>query len=837
MAKIVTEQEVLRKFQIENAKGKQSFAEIVASMSEIERRIFFEATGLDSPEAFTSLEFDSSFWLRPKQKVPTTGDWFITALVAGRGFGKTLTMTEWVRNFVKENPGCRLAIAGRTAGDIRNTMVTGEALALNTKVPTPNGWTTMGDLKVGDTIYSGDGKPCMVTKAYPVLYGRDCYTVNISGTEVIADANHKWLTWDFKSRVSLSEGRLRTKFKKSVITTEEIKNTLKFRGQNNHGILSTKIEGTPTELPIDPYLLGYWLGDGTSKSSEITVHDDDKKNLWDSVWRAGYVPTHRKTKYVVGITKGFQRDLKSNGLHRNKHIPDIYLRTTYEDRLQLVRGLMDSDGCVDSRNGALEFSNKNPRIIRGMYELLTSLGIRVRECRPNGAGQMRLSFTTSIPVFQLKRKLDRVREYRREDDWRYISSVEPTGSTPVRCIEVDSDDHTFLITDSFIRTHNSGLLKKSPENEKPEYKKMESMLVWPMFKDSSGNPSTAQLLSSEVPDAARGPQYHATLADEFAAWKTTPDASGATLFDNLVLATRLGKSPKMLLATTPKRTKVMKEVMAWSKDPTRKVNIVTGSTYENATLSPDYLRNIENQYGDSDLAKQELEGLMLEDAEGIVFTDSMLDNASSVDSVPSNLIKIVAVDPTVAGDPKNADECGIMVIGATRESDYRHRTAYVLEDATVTAKPEDWAKVVADTARKWGIRNVVVETNQGGDLLRNIIQSTDNGLIVHNVTATKGKVKRVEPVAIKMQQGKVFFSPKDDFLQLKDQLTFYDPDISGYSPDRMDAFAWGVTALLIDPPKTLRFGTFQAHRAKGSMPRRMNTGRSVRKYGNRSPRR
>lgn len=502
MGKVLNEESILRKFQNEYNKGKRSTAEIVASFSEVERKIFFEATGLDTPEAFSALEYDSSFWLRPKQKVPTTGDWFITALVAGRGFGKTLTMTEWVRKFVKENPGCRLAIAGRTAGDIRNTMVTGE----------------------------------------------------------------------------------------------------------------------------------------------------------------------------------------------------------------------------------------------------------------------------------------------------------------------------------------SGILAKSPLEERPEYKKMESMLVWP-------NGSTAQLLSSEVPDAARGPQYHATLADEFAAWKTTPDASGATLFDNLVLATRLGKNPKMLLATTPKRTKVMKDVMEWSKDPERKVNIVTGSTYENATLSKDYLRNIENQYGDSDLAKQELEGLMLEDAEGIVFTDAMLESASSVDKVPNNLIKIIAVDPTVAGDPKNADECGIMVIGATRESDYRHRTAYVLEDATVTAKPEDWAKVVADTARKWGIRNVVVETNQGGDLLRNIIQSNDNGLIVHNVTATKGKVKRVEPVAIKMQQGKVFFSPKDDFLQLKDQLTFYDPDISGYSPDRMDAFAWGVTALLIDPPKTLRFGTFQAHRAKGSMPRRMNTGRSVRRYGNRSPRR
>lgn len=377
---------------------------------------------------------------------------------------------------------------------------------------------------------------------------------------------------------------------------------------------------------------------------------------------------------------------------------------------------------------------------------------------------------------------------------------------------------------------SSGIMEISPEHEKPIFKVQESKLYWP-------NGSTGLLLSSEVPDGARGPSFDYAVGDEFAAWKTTVDASGATLYSNLLAATRDGENPQILLATTPKRTQVMKDIMKRAEDPKQRIVIVSGSTYENTSLSGSYIENIENQYGDSDLAKQELGGEMLADAEGVVFSDTMLENASDIDKVPSNLIKIIAVDPTVGGELKNLDECGIMVIGATRENDYRHRTAYVLEDATVTAKPEDWAKVVAETSRKWGVRNVVVETNQGGDLLRNIIQSADNGLIVHNVTATKGKVKRVEPVAVKMQQGKVFFSPKDDFLQLKDQLTFYDPELSGYSPDRMDAFAWGVTALLIDPPKTLRFGTFTAHRAKGNMPRRMATGRSVRKYGNRSPRR
>lgn len=377
---------------------------------------------------------------------------------------------------------------------------------------------------------------------------------------------------------------------------------------------------------------------------------------------------------------------------------------------------------------------------------------------------------------------------------------------------------------------SSGIMEISPPDEKPVFKIMESKLIWP-------NGSEGLLLSSEVPDGARGPSFDYAVGDEFAAWKTTVDGSGATLYSNLLAATRDGQNPQILLATTPKRTQTMKDIVKKSKDPEQRIVLITGSTYENTSLSGTYINNIENQYGNSDLAKQELMGEMLEDAEGVVFTDEMLEIASRVDKLPPKLIKIIAVDPTVAGDPKNSDECGIMVIGATRESDFRKRKAYVLEDVTLKASPEVWAKKVADTARKWGISQIVAEANQGGDLIRNIIQSQDDGLHVHLVHATKGKVKRVEPVAIAMQQGKVFFSPNDDFLELKDQLTFYDPELSGYSPDRMDAFAWGMTALLIDPPKTLRFGTFSAKASDATIPRRLVSGRAVRRYGNRSPRR
>lgn len=357
-------------------------------------------------------------------------------------------------------------------------------------------------------------------------------------------------------------------------------------------------------------------------------------------------------------------------------------------------------------------------------------------------------------------------------------------------------------------TGESGLLAVSPEDERPEWKKMESSLVWP-------NGSTALLLSSEVPDAARGPQFHATVGDEFAAWKSTPDSSGATLYDNLIAATRLGKYPKMLLATTPKRTPSMKDIMRRSKDPEEKIILVTGSTYENTTLSDSYIKNFERQYGDSDLAKQEIMGQMLEDAEGLVFTDELLTKARmNDDKLPNNLIKIIAVDPTVSQDPKNADECGIMVIGATRHSDILERKAFLIEDLSLKATPDKWAQVIADTAKRYNIKNIVAEKNQGGDLIRSVIQAKDPTLKVHPVWASKGKVKRVEPIVVVMQQGRVKFN--GEFPELEDQLVYYDPDNSSYSPDRMDAFVWGVTALLVDQPKTLRFGVLRTSKPKHS---------------------
>lgn len=364
----------------------------------------------------------------------------------------------------------------------------------------------------------------------------------------------------------------------------------------------------------------------------------------------------------------------------------------------------------------------------------------------------------------------------------------------------------------------SGILAISPEDERPEYKQQKAALYWP-------NGSMAELHSSEAPDAARGVQYHFTVGDEFAAWKSNTDASGATLYSNLIAATRLGMNPKILLATTPKRTASMKNLMERSRDPEERVVIIRGSTFENTTLSKNYVNNLVRQYGNSDLAKQELDGQMLEDSEGIVFTSAMLEDAKKHSGIPYLPIRLIAVDPSVSGDPRASDECGIMAIGATDNYDVTRRVAYVLKDYSLRASPDIWAERVVQAAAEQKTKNIVVEKNQGGDLLRMVIKAKDPTLKVYLVTATKGKLIRAEPIVVAMQQGRVKFA--ESFEDLEDQLLFYDPDNSNYSPDRMDAFVWGITSVLVDPPKGLKGGKTVARSASHrKLPTGLGQGRS-----------
>jgi phage terminase large subunit-like protein len=346
----------------------------------------------------------------------------------------------------------------------------------------------------------------------------------------------------------------------------------------------------------------------------------------------------------------------------------------------------------------------------------------------------------------------------------------------------------------------SGLLVVHHPDVRPEYKPSVRRVIWP-------NGSVATTLSSESPDQGRGPGYNYVVMDEFAAWKEIRDDAGSTLFTNLIAAAREGSRPQLILATTPKRTATMRKIIADHEEDPNRIRIIHGKTSDNKSLSEAYIKDFEKQYEHNpDLYRQEILGLMIDDAEGLVFTQKMIEDNRIVSTVMPSYrqypLRVVAVDPTVAAEPR--DECGIIVIGATAERIPAARRAVVLDDLSLRARPDGehgWAQRVVDTAKQYQTKFVVIEQNQGHDLLRSTIHAIDPSLIIFKVHAAKGKQMRAEPVVVALSQERIKFW--GTYPELEDQMNFYDPADTKSSPDRLDAFVWGITATIISPPEGL----------------------------------
>ncbi len=347
----------------------------------------------------------------------------------------------------------------------------GKALAVDTPVPTPAGWRTMADLQPGDRVFDETGCPTTVMAVSEVMFGRPCRDVEFSDGQVItADIGHLWVTRTKTARKHGQPARVRT--------TAEIRRTLRQRdGWNHHVRLADAVQFPTRELPIDPYVLGAWLGDGTSTSATITCGDADRE-LLDEIERLGY-PVRRvagRLHYRIGAaghtrnptTGRYERNgslssaLRNLGLLGNKHVPADYLTADVGQRTALLQGLMDTDGYVDD-SGRCEFVSTRENLADAVVSLAASLGLRPAkrkkrallrgvDCGP--AYQVR--FTPDIPVFRLGRKLARLKEGRFHRS-RAIVGVHPTASRPVKCIQVESPSGLFLVGPTFIPTHNSSL--------------------------------------------------------------------------------------------------------------------------------------------------------------------------------------------------------------------------------------------------------------------------------------------------------------------------------------------------------------------------------------------
>ena len=357
----------------------------------------------------------------------------------------------------------------------------------------------------------------------------------------------------------------------------------------------------------------------------------------------------------------------------------------------------------------------------------------------------------------------------------------------------------------------SGVINVSPPSEKPHYEPSKRRLTWP-------NGNTATLFTADEPDGLRGPQFTHAWGDEVAAWRQTPDAAGMTAFDNLRVGTRLGKTPQILVTTTPKRVPLLYKLIEESrmdKQGGAKVVVTRGSTLDNAgNLSGAYLDTIMGVYEGTTLARQELYGEMLDDVEGALWNEEMVETARQTHYPPATPLRVIGVDPSVAENPR--DECGIVVCAATAEHDLYKRNAWVLEDASIHGSPDTWARKVVEMARKWGCP-VVAEVNQGGALVRNAILSIDPTIKVMEVHSKYGKQLRAEPIVLAYEQARVHHV---GYLQdLESQMYSWIPESSSKSPDRVDALVHALTALLIKPPPGFSGGKI---RAKSFGDRKMN---------------
>ncbi|MGB3500323.1 MAG: terminase family protein [Mesorhizobium sp.] len=311
---------------------------------------------------------------------------------------------------------------------------------------------------------------------------------------------------------------------------------------------------------------------------------------------------------------------------------------------------------------------------------------------------------------------------------------------------------------------------------RPRFEASRRRLVW----EETG--AVAHLFSAEDPDSLRGPQFDAAWCDEIAKWRSLQGT-----FDVLQFGLRLGARPLQLWTTTPRPLPLIKRLMA-----DERVFVTIMPTMENAAnLAPGFIGAIEARYGGSQLARQELEGALVEDREDALWTRERIEQALGQEVGDLRRI-VVAVDPP-AGSGARSDACGIVAAGVDGQG-----RGVVLADATMNrATPGDWAARAIALYHSLGANFIVAEVNQGGEMVSSVLRSVDASVPVKPVRASVGKRARAEPVALFYEQGRVRHDRR--FPELEDEMCDFGRDglSGGRSPDRLDAMVWALTELML----------------------------------------
>lgn len=335
----------------------------------------------------------------------------------------------------------------------------------------------------------------------------------------------------------------------------------------------------------------------------------------------------------------------------------------------------------------------------------------------------------------------------------------------------------------------SGIMACCPPRRRPRFEPSLRRLVWP-------NGAQATLYSAAEPESLRGPQHSHAWCDEIAKWDNSAQRAEQS-WNNLLLGLRLGEMPQALATTTPRAVPLLMQLLGQED-----VTITRGRTEDNlSNLPARFLKDMRRTFGRSALARQELDGELLTDIEGALWTRAMIEAAREDAASAAPVRTVVGVDPPASAA---GDACGIIVAQLGEDG-----VARVLADATVQrASPEKWARAVAEAAGKWRADRVVAEANQGGAMVESVLRAACIALPIRLVHASQGKAARAEPVAALYETGRVrhvgaFPALEDELCGLVAGGAYQGP---GRSPDRADAAVWALSELMLStraPPRVL----------------------------------
>lgn len=748
-----------------------------------------------------------------KQLPPEDDEWLYLLFMAGRGFGKLLS--------------------------------------LETRIPTPDGWTTMGDVKVGDVVFDESGRPCRVTWTSAPKTPLKAYRLTFSdGSTMDACADHQWVTWNAAERKAFSRSpyedttrfpvewpawslrrrcaSARGRVGPQIRTTAQIVQTLTYgkRGDLNHCIPQCDPLRLPTrKLPIPPYILGLWLGNGYSRMAYISAHQDDIPNLCENIRALGFetAPTSNHQRFrILGLTKL----LRLHGQILNKHIPPAYLRASHVQRLALLQGLMDSDGGRDTAN-LVSFTNCVKHIADDFAELAVGLGLKVRRddripwCTNydvDGQRSYRVAFTPHFQPFQLRRKGDQVdfscsQALRRRH--RMIVSAEPIHGIAMRCIAVDSPHKMYLAGDAMIPTHNTLAETQWMWWQCWQYPETIGHFIGPTLGDTKGtgfegpagfravvpaeclwrgswerayrstNPLILRLANGSVirgfgaqdeGGRLRGPQCHALAGDELREWEK-PAGNLEAAMNNALFGLRLpypdGSPSRAVFGTTPRPIPFLKR---FEKRPGMRV--IRGTSRENLiNLSQSYRAQLLALDGTL-MGRQEIDGAYIDEESDLTVIKRHWLKLWPADKPLPEFSFVLEVYDTAASEEnfdikkQTTDPTGSIVLGLfnvaqvfteqeRRRLGVRSKYAALLCDAwnERLGLPELLEKARSQHLLKWGKPGrrgdvVLIENKSSGPGLRQFMAKW--GVPTWPYNPKRDKLMRLHAISPLLNQGMLF---------------------------------------------------------------------------------